>query len=335
MMKNTTITTIAAALIGASGAMAQTAFSPIVGYTTETINQGFNYIGLTLHEPVAIAGSIDAVASSSGGSTLTENDVDLISVLGASGSTTYILEITSGPLEGTVQEVTSWTASTIETPDDVVASGLGSDVTYQLREASTFASIFGADNSFGLGASDSLNRNEADVIFLPDGNSGFRQFYFNDSSEFTGWIEDGVGPANDQAIFYTDGMYILRRAAEPVSLVNTGSFKDDSTSLALSGSGFNFLSGVYPANSTFGSSGLSSNLQSSDSFDITEADVVFLPDGNSGFRQFYFNDNSTFTGWIEVDAGPANDVELTSGIIVQRRGQSIDLTIQAPIVGSN
>ena len=104
MMKNTTITTIAAALIGASGAMAQTAFSPIVGYTTETINQGFNYIGLTLHEPVAIAGSIDAVASGSGGSTLTENDVDLISVLGASGSTTYILEITSGPLEGTVQE---------------------------------------------------------------------------------------------------------------------------------------------------------------------------------------------------------------------------------------
>ena len=112
-MKNTTITTLAACLLGVAGATAQnppSAFTTPAGFVTHTLRAGqFNLLGLTLHEPVVASGDLTGVTSTQ----LTDTDVDFGAVL--TTGTTYILEITDAEdasLNGTIQEVTVWSGDT-------------------------------------------------------------------------------------------------------------------------------------------------------------------------------------------------------------------------------
>ena len=163
-------------LIGSlTSTQAQTASTDPVGYTTETLEQGFNLIGITLHQPVIAAGVIDDVAASS----VTENDVTFTDagLLGTSGSATYILEITSGTLAGSIQDITAWTANVLTTPDDLLAAGLQVGDTYQIRKASTLADVFGADNSAGLQGVADFNSTNADIVYLTNNSGGFDRLF--------------------------------------------------------------------------------------------------------------------------------------------------------------
>ncbi|MEJ6701512.1 MAG: hypothetical protein QNL01_11165, partial [Akkermansiaceae bacterium] len=157
-MKYTTITTLAALLLGTAGAFAQsTAYTMPSGFVTHTLKAGqFNLIGLTLHSPITVSGAFETVS----GTTLTDTSVDFTTALTA--GKTYILEITENTVDpslvGTIQEITSWTATMLTTPQDLDADGLAGETAvgandgakYQLRAATTISDVFGATNTAGL-----------------------------------------------------------------------------------------------------------------------------------------------------------------------------------------
>lgn len=150
MKYNTFFTLVAIMLTMVTSAKAQLSNVTLpAGYVTHKLKANqYNLIGLTLHNSAVAEGNFDLVA----GVTLTDNDVDFTTLL-TSGKR-YILEIlenTASPsIEGTVQEVSSWTAHTLTTPDDIVTEGLASGAKYRIRPATTLQSIFGENNQAGL-----------------------------------------------------------------------------------------------------------------------------------------------------------------------------------------
>lgn len=323
---------------------AQTAAAPVVGTQTQTLIQGFNYIGLTLHKEIIVSGTIDAVASNDNGTAgdvsddygiITENDVALTTPLGASGSATYILEITSGSLSGTIQEVTSWTNNTITIPDDLAAESLVSGTTYQIRRACTIADVFGPSNSAGLKPTAAFNSTEADLIYLPDGMGGFKQYYYSSHPSYSGWFQVGGAGAATEAIIYTDGFFIDRRSGS-LSFKVSGSVKSVSTILALPGSGsYTYASAVYPEGSTLGNSGLSASVKGSAVFNSTEADLVYLSDGSGGFESYYYSSHPSYPGWYKVGGSNADATPLTRGIIIFRRGAGTNALLTPSSVITN
>lgn len=169
-MKYTTIITLAALLLGTAGASAQaTAYTKPSGFVTHTLKSGqFNLVGLTLHEPISVAGAFETVS----GTTLTDTGVNFTTALTA--GKTYVLEITENTadpsLVGTIQEITSWTATTLTTPQDLGADGLAGETSggandgakYQLRQAVTLQQIFGSPPALKSTASSA----SSDVIWV-------------------------------------------------------------------------------------------------------------------------------------------------------------------------
>ncbi len=303
---------IAAATVAlgvSSPTLSAQAFSNPTGYVTETLKAGqFNLIGLTVHQPVDVAGTFDSVS----GTTLT--------MAGAFGEldseATYVLEITSGLAEGAIQEITAWTNSTITSPDDL-SSILTSSDTFVLRRASTLTDIFGANNEVGLQEGSSVTT--SDVIYIPNSAGSFDQFFYSSGGFFgIGWRQDGQGAVDmsDQTLFQTDAFYILRRGAE-MDLVVSGAVKTSSTNVALANE-FTYLSGVYPVGSTLGSSGLENSLEQGSS--ETVADTIYIPNGNS-FDIYFYSDGGFFgIGWRLAGGGSVDqsDVEIPSGIVIRR-----------------
>lgn len=329
-MKNTTIITMAALLLGSSGLHAEetTAYTKPSGFVTHTLKAGqFNLIGLTLHEAITVSGKFSAVA----GTTLSDSNVAFDTVL-TSGKT-YVLEITSGALNGTIQEVTAWSGNDITTPDDLTVGGavVAVDDTYQLRPAMTLADVFGADNTAGLlgGASSTL----ADNIYLRK-PGGFDTYYYSTGGFFgVGWRKVGGGATDyaDQPVMLTDSFYIFRKGDADLDFVLTGTVKTVKTSTAITET-FSFVSGLYPVGSTLSSSGMQSSLTGGDS--STLADKVMFRKVDGGFDNYYYSTGGFFgVGWRKVGAGNVDqgDVELPSAFIINRVGNSdFNLGINPP-----
>ncbi len=308
-MKSLALAAAAAIALAAAPTVSAQAFSNPTGYVTETLRAGqFNLIGLTVHQSVEVAGTFDTVS----GTTLTSAGA----FAGLQAGSTYILEITSGAAEGAVQEITTFNANSITTPDDLSGQLTNSD-SYTLRRASTLSDVFGESNEAGLqeGASATV----ADTILVPDDSGQFDQFFYSNGGFFgTGWRQDGQGATDmsNAVLFQTDAFFVFRRGAE-MDLVISGAVKTTDTSFALSGE-FSYLSGVYPVGSTLGSSGLEGTLQAGPS--ATTADAILIFNGTS-FDQYYFSNGGFFgTGWRLDGAGSADQsgVEIPSGIIVRR-----------------
>ncbi|MBK1831459.1 hypothetical protein JIN77_12030 [Verrucomicrobiaceae bacterium R5-34] len=333
-MKITTITTMAALLMGAASAVAQdTAYTKPAGFVTHTLKAGqFNLIGLTLHQPVTVAGDFETVS----GTSLSDTDVDFGSTLTA--GKTYILEITDAAdteLNGHIQEVTVWSNNTITTNDDMDAQGLAVGDKYQLRAASTIADVFGVDNSVGLqgGASATV----ADNIYLPT-DSGFDVYFYSTGGFFgTGWRKDGGGSSSfaDQPIFLSDGFYVLRRGAD-MEMVHTGSVKVTDAVLAITKE-YTRVSGMYPVGSTLGSSNMNEDLQGGAS--ATVADQVLIQKEEGGFDVYFYSTGGFFgTGWRQDGGGSVDksSIELPSAFLIKRVGASdFNLKLSKPASYSN
>jgi len=170
MMKKATITSLAALmLLGSAGAFAQdtsaSAFTTPAGYVTHTLSEGFNMIGLTLHEPILASG----VLSAPNGQDLPTDVSDLESVLGTSGSGSIaLIEIIEGDNLGLIIEVGSWSSGNFTGIDGLDAS-LESD-RFQVRLASSISDLFGADNSVGFLEG---NLQTADLVWVANGIGGF------------------------------------------------------------------------------------------------------------------------------------------------------------------
>ncbi|MEJ6778875.1 MAG: hypothetical protein QNK86_05310, partial [Akkermansiaceae bacterium] len=288
-MKYTTITTLAALLLGTAGAFAQsTAYTMPSGFVTHTLKAGqFNLIGLTLHSPITVSGAFETVS----GTTLTDTSVDFTTALTA--GKTYILEITENTVDpslvGTIQEITSWTATMLTTPQDLDADGLAGETAvgandgakYQLRAATTISDVFGATNTAGLegGTASAL----ADNIYLPNSSGGFDIYYYSTGGFVgIGWRKVGSGSTDfsAQPLVFVDGLYVFRRGAVDLSLVNTGSVKVSDTTVAVTGQ-FTFVGGIFPVGSTLDSSKIKDSVTGGTA--SSAADNIMVQNSTGGF----------------------------------------------------
>jgi len=326
-MKNTTIITMAALLLGASGLSAETtAFTKPSGFVTHTLKAGqYNLIGLTLHEAVTVTGSFTAVS----GTTLTDSNVDFGAVL-TSGDT-YVLEITnagSANLNGMSQEFSAWTGNDITLGGEI--QGLASGDTYQIRRVPTVSDVFGANNTAGLQASSNFAPAEADVIYASQGNT-FIKYYYSDNPALSGWFDSTGQPAGDAPLIYLDSLLILRRGNTDLNVVFTGTVKTITSSISLEGASYNYVSTVFPVGSTLGNSGLENGLTATPNFVPTEADWVYIPDGAGGYDIYFYSTLPGATGWFKkAGATDATNVALTSGVIIYRRGDATGIKIDPP-----
>ena len=344
IMKYTTITTLAAMLLGTAGAFAQTpatAYTKPSGFITHTLKAGqFNLIGLTLHEPITVSGAFETVS----GTTLTDTGVNFDTALMA--GKTYILEITENiadpSLVGTIQEITSWTATTLTTPQDLAADGLDGETAggandgakYQLRAAKTISGLFGAANTAGLQATDEFKSDEADIVYVPNG-SGFDKYFYSDLSGATGWFKSDFSAADTTPLPYMDAIFIFRRGATDLNLVVTGNVKTVQTTLALGAGSFNYITSVFPVGSNLGNTGLEATLTATDEFKADEADVVYMPNGLGGYDTYFYSDLAGAVGWFKSDFSDATNVAMKTGIIILRRGAATNATLTPPASYSN
>lgn len=322
-MKNTTITTLAALLLGSAVVNADPAYTKPAGYVTHTLKTGqFNLIGLTLHQPVIATGDFTAVS----GTTLTDSDVDFGTAL-TSGKT-YILEIIEASdtdLNGAIQEVTVWSGNTITTPQDLVAQGLAIGDSYQMREVPTLESIFGTtDSLLKKGVVSTI----ADIVWIPNGSGGYNRYFLATTNQWKNAANNGLAP--NVPVCYTDGMLVERKGAD-VDLVFTGSVKTTGTSIALV-QGFNPIGATFPAGSTLQNSGLSASLKPG--VVSTIGDIVWIPDGLGGYTRYFYHTTNQWRNAATNVAAPA-DVPMTSGVFIQRKDAAVNVKLTPPSTYSN
>lgn len=330
-MKNITSLALAGAL---TTAVASGAVTDPVGYTTESLVTGFNLVGVTLHEPTAATGTFTAV----GAGTVTDGSATLTTAL--TGSTSWILEITSGAQSGAIQVFTSFTDTEITTPDDLAAAGVVIGDTYSIRAASTINSVFGADNEAGLQAADTPAG--ADIIWVPTGPGTYSQFYRNSGVVIPpdtvivppAWQTLGGAEAGDTVLAYTDGMFIERKGG-PLDLVITGEVKLTSTRLVLP-TGFTIASTAFPVGSTLDNSNLSASLTASDT--PAGADIVWAPTGPGTYAQYYYNQGVVIPpntvivppSWQTLGGAPAGTTEIPSAVFIERKGGLTSAEVAVP-----
>jgi len=334
-MKSLLSYSLLAATMAVGVASAQnTATTKPVGYVTETLKAGqFNLVGLTVQQPQTSAGALTAVAA--GG--VSDSTANFTSTLTA--GQTYVLKITSGTAAGTIQEVTSWSATQLNTTVNLSTVGVVTGDKYQIRKAATLSDVFGTTNQVGLLAG---NLNTADIVWIPTGGGNFAKYYYSPAVSFpvpaaAGWKNASGGDASNVPIVYADSVFVQRRGTTDLALVVSGEVETTSVSLVLEGGVFNYIGGIFPAGSTFGTSNLATQVQSGN---INTADVVWVPDGVGGYAKYYYSPAVSFpvpaaAGWKNASGGDATNVEIKSGVIVQRRGATKSVLLSPPAAYSN
>lgn len=334
MMK---LTAAALALLVGS-ATAQEVFTKPVGYETLTVNNGFNYLGLRLHEPTVTAGAAVAVD----GATVTVPD----GVAGAlDESKNYLFEVVEGDAAGAVLRViTTDPVNNTLMVSDTIDGDFFAGERFIIRPVATLASVFGAANEAGLDAG-SGGPVGADQVWIPNADSGgFDKFYydnFNFNSLSPTWtnVDTGVPVRADFTHFvYTDGIIILGAGTDGNTVSVIGEVKLGDTSYALY-QGFNYISSVTPVGATlatmFGEVNEAGLAQGNGG--PVGADQVLIPNG-SGFSKYYydaFNFQSFAPTWSDVDSGlpvDATTISLddVSGLVILNNGDAKQVVGTAP-----
>jgi len=314
--------TILAALAASGFAAAAPAYTTPVGYVTETLKSGqINLIGLTLQTPVITSGILDAKSSSAVG----DNESNFTTLL-SSGST-YILELQNG----TIQEITSWSGSQLTTPQDVSSYVTTGTTTFKVRKAPTLSDVFGVNNTAGLQATDAFDPQQADLIYIPNSSGGFDRYFYSSLAGTTGWFNaSNFAVSSNVPIVYTDGILIYRKGSD-LALKLSGVVKTQATVLALTSGQYNYVGGIYPVGSTLLSTGLQNSIAGTDAFDPNLADIVYVPDGNGGYKRYFYSTSSAAVGWFNAaDFSVSDTIPVTSGIIILRRGASTNATLSPP-----
>jgi hypothetical protein len=311
-MKPKTIQSLLVAALLAPGALyAQTSSTTTpVGYVTETLKPGsYNLIGLTLQNTPVAAG----VLTSSDSVSVSASAVDFTALL-TSGKT-YILELNNG----TVQEITAWSGSSLTTPQNISSQVTNNVTTFKLREADTISSVFGATNSVGLAPSPDGDLAVADKVIVSTDSGLVTIYYFNDGEGTEGWFTDGGDPAENIVLAYPDGFFVERApAVGNISLVISGEVKTKPTSGVLV-PGYNYLSSVAPLGTglNLGNSGLENFISQSTDGEPSTVDNVFIPLADGSYETcYYFNDGEGTEGWFTAGGDPAESIDLTSGYLI-------------------
>jgi hypothetical protein len=295
-----------------------------VGYETLAINTGFNFVAPRLHPTVKIAGNLEAVTATTAQDT--SAGVNFVTTLGTSGASgTYILEINDG--SGVIQEVTTWTADTINAAD---LNGVTAPVGYSVRPTATLASMFGANNSAGLAAG-GAGPGGADQVWLWNG-TGWTKYYFDNFAppnyNAPGWANvetaTGVDP-NTVNLVYSDALAIVSAGGQDVTVA--GEVKTGATELSLA-NGFNFVGSVAPAGATLATAFGATNAAglAAGGAGPGGADQIWIFNG-TGWDKYYYDNfappNYNAPGWATVETAVAVDpanVNLPSGYAIVASG---------------
>lgn len=326
MKPKTILTGLAAALLAPGALFAQTtATTTPVGYVTEVLQPGmYNLVGLSLQNAAVASGVLTASASDS----VSASAFNFTTLLTA--GKTYILELNNG----TVQEITSWTATTLNTPDNISSQVTNNTTAFKLREAETVSSVFGATNSVGLTPSVDGGLDSADKIVISTSSGLVTIYYYNDGEGTEGWFTDVGDPAENIVLSYPDGFFVQRAAGEGnLNLVVSGEVKTKATSGVLV-PGYNYLASVTPSGTglTLATSGLKNYLTASADGDPSTADNVFLPLADGSYTTcYYFNDGAGTEGWYTASGDPADDLSLTSGYLIYSLSETVKpYTVSVP-----
>ncbi|MES2476799.1 MAG: hypothetical protein V4640_13530 [Verrucomicrobiota bacterium] len=297
-----------------------TAYTTPVGYSTTTLKNGFNNVGLTLQAPTKVAGDLNVIGTTSVQDT--SAGVNFTTSLGATG-VLHVLEVTSGPALGLVTEITTWTADTITTVDNLSAAGVVAGNTYRIRKAPTLEEIFTTNTVSGPLTAGSATT--ADIVYVPTGVPGqYTQYFLSTAGAFRKVSPAGVSP--NVPVVFLDGLFIQRKAAGTKDLVVSGEVKTDKTKGPLV-TGFNYLGTVYPVGSTIQNSGLETSLLAGSA---TTADLIYVPSTVTPgqYTQVF---RATAGTWRTVSpAAVAPVIDLTGAIFIQRKAAATTYTLNPP-----
>lgn len=313
---------LAATTLGAVALLAQESTTP-VGYVTQQLVQGFNLVGLTLHNEPAAAGDFETVS----GTTLTDSDLSFTPVAGR----LYILEIVDAAdpsLIGTVQDLadTDISGTNFTTGDDLDALGLAAGDSYILRLVPTLEELFGTTSGV-LQAS--LSSAGADIVWIPNGSGGYNKYFLHISGEYR--IEATTTAAPNIPIPYVDGFFIQKKGATPTNLIVLGEVKTVGT-ISVIVQGFNPVSIVAPVGLNLWNAGLEDDIQAS--LSSAGADILWVQQSNLTFKKYF---RHTSGNWRDVDNATVNltqveaeAIPLTGSVLIQRKSATpaeVDLKV--------
>jgi len=308
---------LSAAALVAPLAQAQSVSTTPAGFKEESLVQGFNLIGLTVHQPVLASGVVDAVA----GTVVTDNEVDFGTSLTV--GRTYVLEVLTGNAAGAIQEVTVFAGNTVTTLNDISADLAAGD-RYELRAAATLETAFGTNSSV---LKKGFSPSSADIVWIPDGLGGFNRFYLFGTVVSSWRNADTNSPAPNTPLVYTDGVFVQRIDPGSVDLVTFGEVKASNAIIAVT-TGFNAISSVYPTGSTLQNCGLGDSLKTG--FSPSSADIVWLPTAGGGFDRYYFFGPAKILRNADTNGTVGTPVELPTAFFIQRIDPATNVTLTPP-----
>lgn len=299
------------------------AYTTPSGYMKHELENGFNYLGLTVHQAIDASGTFGTPS----GTTLPTSVSNLSVALGASDANSLvIIEVTAGDNLGVVIEASAWSGTNFTGVAGLAGLPNLDGDSFQVRKASSLADLFGATNTVGFTEG---TLQTADVIWVASGGGAFSKYYYNpgDPTAFPvpvteGWKDSVGNDAANTKINYLDGLFVQRRGGV-LEITVFGEVKTKPTNLAIEGDGFNFFSGIYPAATTLADSNLSTFITHGD---LATGDIIWMPDGVASWKKFYYADGdpSAFpapvtAGWKTSVGADASSAEITSGMVIQRR----------------
>jgi hypothetical protein len=328
-MKPYTYSLLAAIAATGLASAADTAYTTPVGYTTQTLTANvFNLVGLTLQNPPVVSGNFETITST----TLTDTGVTYAPVSGR----TYVLEIITSPatpsLVGSIFEIPAANISgdtiTVTTvpATDLVALGLTSTATYNLRLAPTLEEIFRVDATSML--TRGLSSTNADVIWVPTATVGVYNQYFIHSNTSAIRIAGTTTPAPNIPVVYADGLLVQKKATA-TELTQTGEVKKVGTTNVLT-AGISPISVVAPVGLTLTTAGFETSTGWVKGLSATNSDIVWVPTGAGTYTQYYFHSNTSLWRNVATNTAIGADVTLPSGIFVQKKTGSLSLKLQVP-----
>jgi len=269
-----------------------TATTTPVGFISETVNGGtlasprLTLLSPTLTQPIVFQGTIASIS----GTTINVNGANWTAgqFNGANGS--YYVEVFSATKPGALSDITGTGSSSVTTAENLTAFASAGDF-IAIRKHITISDFLGANNTYGLLASNSPTT--ADEVLIYDGSHSVSYFYFTGDAfgDPPGWYDSAFTmQADGITIAPHEGVIIKRKAAGNLTIVSTGTVKTGNTLFPVY-NGLNVLGTLSAQGLTLGNSGLytgSNTTGVTASNSPTTADEVIIYSGTGQTSYFYF-----------------------------------------------
>jgi len=315
-------------------ASAQSVTTVPVGAVTVTIAAGTGAVRVAtvasfpLINSTVTSGKAVGIISSITSNTITCNGANWTSGDLSQASLPYLIKITSGNAAGRTFLVTANTPDTltISTSDGVGATAI--DLTqlgisagssgdgFQLENADTLLSLFGAGNTTGVNAPmGNVNPTLADTIQLNTSNS-FQTYYYDPSQ--SSWINAGSEALANNVIVRPDSAVIYNRLKNTAfSITVTGNVPAANRRAIIRSGQTTFLSSYWPKDMTLTGIGLHQMSGWVSNANPNLADLMQMRVGSSW--QTYYHDG---VNWINAASEAIADsvtVSVGSGLLIKKR----------------